>query len=236
MKAASHSIPYGSQQIEFELSYVPRKTLGITVHPDLRVEVRAPEDATYEKIREKVEKRARWITKQQRYFENFLPRTPPREYVSGETHLYLGKQYRLRVLEGEEENVKLYGGRLYVHTHDPQDRDRVRGLLSAWYKAHAEKRFRKGLQEGLEAFQRYELEEPTLEIRRMPKRWGSCSKQGRILLNPELIKAPSPCIDYVILHELCHLVHPRHDKGFYRLLSKVMPEWRRWKERLEGFG
>lgn len=82
-------------------------------------------------------------------------------------------------------------------------------------------------------FKPYNIGIPPLSIQRLKNRWGSCTPKGRIILNPEIIKAPSRCIDYVVIHELCHLVHHNHGKQFYQIQSKIMPDWERWKERLE---
>ena len=106
----SHILPYGTQSIAYELEYTDRKTLGIYVRPEGSVLVKAPHDAPREKIEAKVLKRASWILKQQQYFLSFHPRTPERKYISGETHLYLGKQYRLKILPGAEPSIKLKSG------------------------------------------------------------------------------------------------------------------------------
>lgn len=226
-------VQYGTTAIPFSLSRTDRRTLAITVEPDATVHVTAPHNAEWPKIEAKVLKRGRWIKKQQQFFESFLPATPVREYVSGETHLYLGRQYRLKIVAGDHPSVKLKGGRLVVLLSDPANKDRVKQLLGAWYKQHAEKRFEKSLTEAMPLFRKHQFDHPEIAVKRMQKRWGSCQPDGRIVLNPEIIKAPARCIDYVVIHELCHLVHHNHSKGFYQLQDKMMPDWRRWKEKLE---
>lgn len=226
-------VQYGTSRIPFALSRSDRKTLAITVEPDATVKVAAPLQAELVKIKEKVFKRGRWIRKQQRFFESFLPVTPVRQYVSGETHLYLGKQYRLKIEVGKIPSVKLSGGRINIQLREPENIDRVKQLLGAWYKRHAEKRFEKALNEALPLFRKHDLGVPVLAVKRMNKRWGSCTPGGKIVLNPEIIKAPTRCIDYVVIHELCHLVHHNHSTAFYALQDRIMPDWRRWKEKLE---
>lgn len=226
----THTLQFGSLAIEYELAYQDRKTLGITVHPDRRVTVTAPLGASAEKIHAKLRKRAPWILKQQNFFLSFEPRTPPRRYVGGESHLYLGKQYRLRFVDSAAETVKLMRGYLEIHT---TDRDRAAALLDTWYRARAEKRFPVYAAPHVEHFQAYGVTPSALVIRRMDKRWGSCTPKGKIILNPALIKAPPGCIDYVIVHELCHLVHHNHSRAFFDLQDKVFPTWRRWKRELE---
>lgn len=229
----SYSINYGNKIIDFSLLRSNRKTMGITVHPNLDVVVTAPEQAGMEKILDKVGKKGRWIVRQQRYFKSFLPQNPPREYVSGETHLYLGKQYKLKIIRAKHNQVKLIRGKLEVRCNSGRIPEHVKNLLSSWYKSHAEYRFNKSLKDQITLFNGQLNELPNLEIKRMSRRWGSCTPKGKIVINPEIIKAPSRCIDYVILHELCHLVHHNHGKEFYQLQERLMPDWKKWKERLE---
>ena len=115
---SEHRLQFGSKEIVFDLKYQERKSLGITVHPDRKVTVKAPVDVALDKVLEKVRRRAPWILKQQSYFLSFEPLTPPRKYVSGEGHLYLGRQYRLKILDAPKEEVKLKRGFLEVHTRD----------------------------------------------------------------------------------------------------------------------
>lgn len=219
--------------IEYTLEFVDRKTLGITVKPDLRVLVRAPLDTDEEALAMILTKRMAWILRQQRFFAQFLPRTPERQYVSGETHLYLGRQYRLRVREAPDGAVKLLGGYIYVFTRNPADRIEVRRLLDRWYVARARPLFRERLDRCMRTVAGKDLATPKIQVRRMMKRWGSCSLSGTLTLNLDLIRAPRACIDYVITHELCHLHHPNHSAEFYELLTSVMPDWQERKLCLE---
>ena len=101
------AIQFGSRTIDFRLEYSDRKSLGITVTPDMEVLVKAPTDTTIEKVKEKIRKKASWIIKQQSFFLSFQPKTPQRKYINGETHLYLGRQYRLQISIDKDESVKL---------------------------------------------------------------------------------------------------------------------------------
>jgi predicted metal-dependent hydrolase len=226
-------INYAGERIEFKIKRAKRKTLSIAVRPDLSIVVTAPGRASIDAIKAKVIKRAAWIRKQRIYFERFLPPAPPRCYISGETHRYLGRQYRLKVLSAIPESVKLKGQYLRVETPHKQDAKRVRFLLNAWYLEHARLIFSRRLEACLPGLHGRIKEAPSLYLRRMPKRWGSWTQRGAIYLNPELVRAPSSCIDYVVMHELCHLVHGNHGKEFFALLRKVMPDWETRKARLE---
>lgn len=228
------SVQYGTTTVWYTLVRSDRRTLGIEVLPDARVELRAPLNAEVAKVDELVLRKARWIVRQQDFFRSFLPATPAKQYVSGESHRYLGRQYRLKVQPstgGEE--VKLLGGRIHVHTLHPKDPEHVRGLLSGWYRSHAVARFEQAVDKAMPLFKKYGIARPAVRVQHMRKRWGSCTPKGTILLNPELIQAPGACIDYVVVHELCHLVHPDHGPRFVKLLDRTLPEWKTWKERLE---
>ena len=228
------SLNYGTTTLLYTLERYERKTLAVEVHPDLRINVKAPANASLADIEKLVGKKAKWIVRQQAFFEQFLPRTPTRQYVAGETHLYLGRRYVLKIKEATQASVKLTGGNFWVYTdQDKSDNQYVRQLMGIWYRQHAERIFRHRLKTVLPLFGRYRLPEPPLIIRRMDKRWGSYTPTGRILLNPELIKVPVKCIDYVLVHELCHTVFPHHGSPFYQLQEELNPRWSYWKKRLE---
>ena len=216
----------------YELYYTDRKTLGIKVYPDTSVKVFAPIDTDLPIIEQHLKAKRKWIEKQQRSFRSYLPATPARQYIGGESFLYLGKQYMLKIESSTAEEVKLYQGRLVVKTVNPEA-THIKKLLQQWYIARATILFNKLFEEQFCLFKRFGLEKPILQIKKMEKRWGSCTPQQKIILNPELIKAPIVCINYVILHELCHLVHHNHSKAFYRLLENFMPDWQKYKQLLE---
>ena len=223
-------IQFGSKRIDYHLEYSERKTLGITVTPELNVLVRAPIDAELDKIREKLRKRAPWIIKQQSFFLSFQPKTPPRRFVSGETHLYSGRQYRLKIEKSDIESVKLKGRFILVST---LENSRAKQLVSEWYLKNAKAKIRKIALPLIERFKRHNVEPTEIVFRDMATRWGSCTAKGKIILNPELIKAPKGCIEYVIVHELCHLIHYDHTQKFIDLQAREMPDWEKWKSRLE---
>lgn len=225
-----NTIIYGKKEIGYELQFSDRKTLGIAVYPDMNVVVTAPENVSREKIQQKVKSKARWILKQLRTFEKYQPLTNSKDFVSGETHLYLGRQYLLKVENAPNNQVKLKGKYLRVKT---RNKKKTEELVHDWYRFKAQIHFSTILEDILPEFEKHDLKIKELNIRKMNTRWGSCTPDGVITLNLHLIKAPKRCIEYVILHELCHLVHHKHDADFYKLLNSKMPNWKRWKEKLE---
>jgi len=228
-----HKIIYGSQIIPFQLEYRNRKTLEISVYPDMSVKVIAPLKRTYDEIEAKVRKRASWIIEQRYFFSLYLPKQLPKKFISGESHYYLGRQYRLKTINSADSKVVLCRGVIHVYVPDRSDSAQIKKLLEIWYRQRADIKFSERLDLCYSKIKKYGIAEPTIQIRKMKKRWGSCSKQATIILNTELIKAPSHCIDYVITHEMCHLRYFNHGKAFYNLLVKVMPDWEKRKKRLE---
>lgn len=230
-----NELQFGDALIEYEVVYAARKTLAIHVHPDLQVTVAAPLDTTETAVSAKVRKRAAWILRQQRELELYLPHIPPRQYVSGETHRYLGRQYRLKVSEGTPLSVKLTRGFLTAVVADKADTVQVQTLVDDWYRTQAKRVLSERLAAMRPRFARVGLpKEPQLAIRVMKSRWGSCTEAGVITLNLKLMQVPKAYIDYVIVHELCHLVEHNHGQRFYRLLDRMMPDWRTQRERLNA--
>ena len=232
-RAVPYHITFGKESIPFKIAFSARRGLKISVRPDRSVVVSAPTGKAVEVIIERVRRRASWIVRQREYFERFSPIQPPRQYVSGETHRYLGRQLRLKLIPDGEESVKLLGKHLFVRVAKPGDTARVKRLVEGWFKEHGRKVIAGRLEKCLAQIPKTGIPNPAVRFQKMEKRWGSCSRKGTVVLNTELAKASVPCIDYVIFHELCHLKHPHHGKEFYRLLARFVPEWRRWKERLE---
>jgi len=230
-----HEVTFGKQRIPFELEFRDRERLAISVHPDCTVTVIAPNSRTLDEVLDRVQRRAAWIVKQRAHFDQFHPLTPPRRYVAGETHLYLGRQYRLKLVEDEVKVVKLVGRFFRVHLPDREETAKTRRLLDDWYRDHAKNIFARRLEICLESARSLAVSRPEIVVRKMTKRWGSCTKAGRILLNTELVKTPLYCIEYVIMHELCHLKVHNHSPEFYRLLTRCMPDWEKRKQRLESF-
>jgi predicted metal-dependent hydrolase len=228
------SLLYGENRIDYQVVRRARRTLEIAVEPDASVVVAAPEDASLEAIEAKLRKRAAWITRQQRFFAQFLPRVPAREFLPGETHLYLGRQYRLKVVPHVQQAVKMIRGYFLVQTHRPLSPDVTRELVEAWYRERAHIKFAERIEINLRRFADAESRRPKgMTVRHLKQHWGSMSPGSRLMLNRRLIEAPIDAIDYVITHELCHVTEPHHGAVFYELLGRVMPDWERRKLRLE---
>lgn len=223
----------------------PRKVV-IKVHPDQRVVATAPIDASEEVIHNAMMKRARWIWQSLQDFAKQQDHVLPKRYVSGETQFYLGRRYVLKVVTNAaaadeiHRRVKLSRGKLNVELSQSDselDAEKravlVKRLIDEWYK----NKFRTISRERLEALvykASWVKNSPKIKLMTMKKQWGSCSTKGNLILNPHLVKASKECIDYVILHELCHIAEHNHSENFWRLLTQVMPNWKEVKARLDG--
>lgn len=226
-----YNITYGSTTIPYRLRYTERETLAIHVHPDTCVTVEAPQGSDLAEIEKRLHKKAAWIVRQQRDFRRYSPDFPPRQYVSGETHRYLGRQYRLKVIQVEagKESVQMDREQILITV---RDKTRARQRLDDWYRRHAHAIFSECVAAWFPHFERFGITQPQVAVRAMRSRWGSCTIQGKLTFNLKLIQAPRQLIDYIIVHEMCHLVEHNHSGEFYALLSRIMPDWEARREML----
>ncbi|EJB8506207.1 M48 family metallopeptidase [Vibrio parahaemolyticus] len=237
-----YSFVYGDEAVTYEVvrkAHLEGKKRKITIkiHPNCDVIISAPEDADRSDIHEAVMRRAKWIYDALKEFRGHLEYVQPKNYVSGEMQFYLGRRYVLKIVEDAEAlpTVKMTRGKLLVTlTRFNNDKTAmVKALVRNWYKVRAERIFDERLSELLPQAT-WVTGIPSFRVLPMSKQWGSCSAKGNLMLNPHLIKAPKECIDYVILHELCHIAEHNHSDRFWRLLTSVMPNWKEVKSRLDG--
>lgn len=230
-----HQIHFGNKFIDFFVERKDVKNVNLNIKPDMTVHVSANEKVPLNFIYDFVRSKGQWIIKNVKQFEEVLPlKQNEREYVSGESFKYLGKQYRLRVEQSANEAVKYFRGFIYLLVQNPTDFSKKEKMMDAWYKEKAYKIFNESLDKMLALIKKYGVERPSLEIRMMKARWGSAQIDNKtILINTELIKAPKYCIDYVILHELVHFKYNNHSDSFYNLLFTLMPDWEKRKKILD---
>jgi predicted metal-dependent hydrolase len=231
----NHQILYGDQIIEFMLERKPVKNVNLNIKPDMSVCVSADEKVPLDFIMKFVKDKASWIVKNVGYFKQVQPEVRnEKEYVSGESFKYLGKQYRLRVEESDQEQVKYFRGFIYLYVRDKSDNKRKEELYQLWLKQRAETIFRESLDKMYPIIRKYNIEKPDISIRQMKSRWGSCFIESKtILLNFDLIKAPKHCIDYVVLHEMIHFLYKNHNQDFYNFQATLMPDWKQRKAILD---
>jgi len=226
-------ICWGERRVTAELTRTVRRALRIDVRPTGEVTVFAPIGEDLDEIRTRAHRKGAWIFAQIDTIAQRPKVTPERRYISGETHLLLGRQYRLSVEESEDPHVRIDGGRMVIAARAPDDQPHCRRLLQTFYRLRAREVLRQRFEIVLEPFIRKGLRRPSLVIRPMAKRWGSYTPSGRVVLNIDLVRASPRLIDYVICHELAHAFYPDHGDGWRTLLETVMPDWEERKEALE---
>lgn len=220
--------------IEYHLILEERKTIAATVYPNSELLVKAPADATPDGIDSFLVRKLRWILKQKGFFAQFK-NSNEKQYVSGETFQYRGRSYKL-LLHGScnSQRVSLQHGVLNVFLAGAKDPSIAGSLVENWYIASARRVFPERVQACFKLFDFPQAAVPEVILRKMNKRWGSySSKQNRITLNRELIRVATRFIDYVIIHELCHVASEKHNAEFYALLESKLPNWRQLKTELE---
>ncbi|MEO5558437.1 MAG: SprT family zinc-dependent metalloprotease [Dokdonella sp.] len=230
------TLHYGVERIRYGVTFRSGLAHKLAIHvlPDGRVSVEAPVGAGLDEIKRAVAQRARWLTSHLRDVALRRVEVWPREYVSGESHLYLGRRYLLKVRTSltEDPSVSLRRGRFEVVAKS-RDGTLIGGMLWEWYRSRARLLFAETLERMADQLSWVD-HVPQWKLVAMKRQWGSCSPSGTLSINPHLIKAPRICIDYVLLHELCHLRIHDHSTRFYRLLTLHMPEWHVIKQRLDS--
>lgn len=232
----SITVRYGEDEVACNLTRNAALLDRIRIHvqPNGEVEIEAPEDEPIARIRAAAQKRARWMHRHQSSAREARSCVVPREYVSGETHFYLGRRHKLIVIEDikSPSGVKLLRGRIQV-TLPVADPAAIKRRLGAWYSQRANEYLERKLRETADRIS-WVSSTPKFKLVRMQTQWGSCSPEGSILLNPALIRVPRHCIEYVLAHELCHLKEHNHSKRFYQLLDRSVPDWRSTKTELDA--
>lgn len=231
----------GETEVSYRVLRSPRwKSLRLIVSAEEGVVFKAPLDLDEQVMRRVLQERAPWVLRRMREAGLGEPGAGSLEFVGGESHRYLGGQYRLYMIEQAGARgplVEIAGGFLRVSLPPGLAPARraviVRGALERWFRARAEERIPERV--ALYAA-RAGIVAPPVRICRYDKRWGGCDARGRVYFNWQLVMAPLMLIDYVVAHELCHLRHPNHSPAFWRLLGVLLPDFRERRERLRVFG
>lgn len=220
--------------IPFRFCRSRRRSLGLTVRGDKSVWVRVPLRTPPEEIRAFVARKADWIRKVWQRLDSRPPQNA-QEFRDGATFPYQGREYLLRVERGSGEAVALRGDELVVRTGGGDGPERLAGMIGAWYRERARELFGERLLACHRGMADEGLPLPAMVIRDMRSRWGSYSfRTGRICLNLNLIRAPLPCLDYVIIHELCHMKEPNHGPRFWELVGRYVPDHGELRRRLKS--
>ena len=218
------AIPQELLGLQVEVVRSPRRTAALHIVGSA-LQVRVPEHLRDERVAALLQQKRPWIRAKVAQRQQ-LPPHRPRELVSGESFPYLGRHYRLQVQEGHAVGVCLSGGLLRAtvrpHEQGDQRRARLHLYLERWYRTRALER----LQDKVDRYARQMDVAPAgVSVRAFRSRWGSCNKRGQVVFNWHIIKAPHPVVDYVVIHELAHLVHANHSRAFWLLVESHCPSF-----------
>lgn len=229
------SYEFGTQRIDFSVVFRKRKTLSIEVEAPNIITVKAPEGTTEDKILETVKTKSKWIVQKLFEIKEMEYRKRIKQYVNGESFIYMGRKYSLQIVLDDKVKLpeaKLIRGKLYVYTYS-KDEEIVKQALENWYKDKAKEK----VQERVDYYQQYFDVKPTkVTVKEQQKRWGSCTSKQELLFNWKCIMAPSPVLDYIVVHEMCHLIHMNHSKEFWEQLKRVLPDYEDRKAWLRNNG
>lgn len=229
-------LSYGEDRIPYQVTYDDTSSSRVAIHvnPDGSVSVDAPVGFGDDSIKRAVQKRAKWVVNHVTEAHQRYAHVRPKEYVSGEQVLYLGRRYMLKVIPVtcKPAPTRLIGNRLEVQTATGVQGD-IKGRIRAWYRVKGRDYLARRI-DSLSKSLPWVAAPPPFRQLEMGTQWGSCSPAGEIILNTHLIKAPRACIDYVIIHEMAHLKHHDHGPAFWHLIDGHIPAWRETKRKLDG--
>lgn len=215
---------YKDSTIDYTVIYKKRKTIGIYIDLYGNIEVRVPKNTTEEQVRTVIEKKWDWIQKKSKEMKDRTAGHTDKVYEHGEEFLYLGKEYPITILMNHEEkqdSVVFKDNRLFIHIVE-QDEDRIKQALKRFYyqqcKAIVEKRIKFYQAE-------FKMKPRSIRIADNKSNWGSCNSRHELTFNWKLSMAPIEVIDYVVVHEMCHMIHLNHERSFWRLVGKLIPDY-----------
>ena len=207
-----------------------RKTFSVTVYPDGKVVAKAPIRASKSFIANSINEKAAWIFKQKEKLKDYTARAEKKEYVEGEVFGYLGQGYKLKLIKSNTLSVNIEGENIVIKAKNIT-KNSIKIILKFWYQENAQILFAQRLEKFEKELEFLKLPKvQKLIVKQMKGKWGSCAQGGVITLNPDLMAGSQECIDYVIIHELCHLREHNHSPRYYKLLTAAMPTWKIHKQ------
>ena len=231
----NNSIYIDGRELPYEFERKKVKNINLRVRSDGSVYVSANNSVSQKVIEEFLHKKAVFIFSAiDKYAEIAKFATVSHEYITGECFRYLGKDLRLVVEQGKND-VTSDGVYLTLTVTDVKDAMLKEKVIKKWYDKRCRVIFTEIITSIYPIFQKYGVAMPKLTLRDMTSRWGSCqAKRGIITLNKQLIETPIDTIEYVVMHEFVHFLHPNHSSKFYETLSTLMPDWKERKKHLES--
>ena len=229
-------INYGTKKIKFRVTYTNRKTMSISVEPPNDILVVAPNGTPEEDIKDIVKSRGSWIVQKLFEFRNIEAKKVNREFVNGESFMYLGRNYSLQIHIDEtlQKNslVKLFRGRFHVYVCENND-ELIKKAMELWYREKTEEQVRSRIR----YYQKYFDKKPNnIKVREQKKRWATCTSKNELLFNWRCAMAKATALDYIVVHEMCHMYHMNHSQEFWDLVASIMSDYESRKEWLRDYG
>jgi len=221
--------------IELQLIYSARRTIAISIRPDSKVILRVPYLTSMRTIERIVREKSDWIIKHRDNYINNPNLISSKKYTNGENHLFRGIGYTLKTETSKKPFFRINGNYMEIGVSRPEDAKAIKRVMYAFYKNQAQTILPEMYKLMVQKFEKQGLIPDSLIIRTMKRRWGSCSNKGVITLSTELIKLPDRYIEYVIIHELCHLRHHNHGVRYYKLLSELYPDWKEVRREMKKY-
>lgn len=229
------SINIGTNTIEFDVIYRKRKSMEIRVEPQGIITVIAPNGTKQNVILGMVSKKANWILEKLNMFNKIEYKNIEKNYVDNESFLFLGEEYLLAIVEDKlikRDEIKIYDGKLWIRTSNVE-KEFLKASLEGWYRKQAAEK----IKNRIDYYQKFFSKKPLkIVVKEQKKRWGSCTSKGTLLFNWRDIMAREDVLDYIIVHEMCHLIHMDHSKNFYNMVASIMPDYKLKQEWLKDNG
>lgn len=229
------SVEYESRIIDFTVEYRKRKTFSIEIRPPSNIKVISPKGIDENRVKQIVAAKGKWILQKLYEFKDIEDIPLKKEFINGESFIYLGRNYSLNIVVDrslKKPNVKLYHGKFIIYT-PVKDKKIMRGAMELWYRGKCIQK----IKERIKYFKdKIGVEPRIVKVKEQKKRWGSCTSNKDIFFNWRCIMAPSYVIDYIVVHELCHLIHLNHSMKFWRLVEWILPDYKTRKKWLRDYG
>lgn len=236
MTELTSSAEGSGRDFKYRIIFSRRRSISIIVSPVKGVIVKAPYRTPLKAIGGFVEEKTEWIRKALVKFSALTRMDRQEGYSDGDPVIMYGKEYKLRLTPGSKYSVRL-GSDSTVEATWVGDNDPllIRGLLETWFRYVAKNKLPSEFMEVISRHRQLGFSPAGLTVRKMKSRWGSCSSSGKIALSYDLIRLSKECREYVMIHELCHLRHHNHGKGFYDLLTELYPDWKKTRAEIKRY-
>ncbi|EGT3601015.1 SprT family zinc-dependent metalloprotease [Clostridium perfringens] len=229
-------IQFGTKEIEFRIEFRDRRTISISVEPPKNILVVAPMNASEDEIKDIVKSKGAWIVQKLFEFRHIEEKKVKREFVNGESFMYLGRNYSLQIHVDEtlQNNsfVKLFRGKFHVYVKEKND-EIIKKAMEEWYREKTKEQVAKRIKYYQKFFNKKPID---IKVKEQKKRWASCTSKNELLFNWRCVMAKSTVLDYIIVHEMCHMYYMNHSREFWQLVSSVMSDYEIRKDWLRDYG